>query len=52
MPLSTVETKRGESGLSDIDITYINGSVMVRINNNHTANFFITFYRTGDWKLK
>ena len=42
---------RSESGLSDINITYINGSVMVRINNNHTAYFFITFYRTGDWKL-
>ncbi len=49
---NNTDTSGGESGLSDIDITYINGSVMARINNNHTANFFITFYRTGDWKLK
>ena len=49
---NNTDTSGGESGLSDINITYINGSVMVRINNNHTANFFITFYRTGDWKLK
>lgn len=49
--LNNTDTTGGEDGTKDINITYIKGNVMIRLNNNHTKNFFIYMYRTGDWKL-
>lgn len=41
----------GKSGQSDRYITFIKGDVQIVIQNNHTKNFWIYFYKTGDWTL-
>lgn len=41
----------GKSGQSDRYVTFIKGDVQIVIQNNHTKNFWIYFYKTGDWTL-
>lgn len=41
----------GKTGQSDRYVTFIKGDVQIVIQNNHTKNFWIYFYKTGDWTL-
>lgn len=48
---SNTDISGGEYGTSDTYITFTNGEILIVINNNHTKNFFIHMYKTGDWSL-
>lgn len=48
---ANTDTSGGESGRSDRFITFIKGDVQIVVENNFTKNFWIYFYKTGDWTL-
>ena len=42
----------GPTGKSDLDLSFVGHGLIIRFNNNHTGNFWISIYKQGDWTLK
>lgn len=41
----------GSTGKSDLDLSFVGNGLIIRFNNNHTGNFWISIYKAGDWTL-
>ncbi|MCQ2400110.1 MAG: hypothetical protein MJ072_06355, partial [Clostridia bacterium] len=50
--MANTDVSGGETGRSNRYVCYIKNEVQVVIENNHTKNIFMSFYKLGDWTLR
>ncbi len=51
LDLANTDITGGTSGRSDYYLCYVRGNTLVMVQTNHTRNFWIYFYKVGDWNL-